>query len=108
MSQLAFGRQRQSRRLGGRAVPAFSKCPDRKCRHRGRHATRARAKQSALAGTGELPAVDASALWSWYFEDRLRTTIPDDISGYAAQLGFSDEAAFRRAVAVEHWFARQR
>src|SRR5262249_53144395 len=70
------------------------------------YAARARAKQRVLAES----AVDHSHVdeWTrfrltvWYFEKRLGSTIPDDISAYATGIGFADLDAFYRALAGEH------
>src|SRR5262249_56755690 len=67
------------------------------------YAARARAKQRVLAESGlDRSHVDEWTrfrLTVWYFEKRLGSTIPDDISAYATGSGFADPDAFYRALA---------
>jgi hypothetical protein len=72
-----------------------------------RFAARARSKQELLEGYGlDHPgASDArmmpAALRAWYFKQRLRRPLPDDIAAAAHELGFDDLAEFDRALQRE-------
>lgn len=62
-----------------------------------RLAERARKKEetiAALAGAGGAGESRVFALRLWYFEERLRLAMPDDIQGFLQQVGFADAAAF--------------
>ncbi len=71
---------------------------------------RARAKQQALeqrglANPGRADTdLDESALYRWYFELELDRFVPDDVPGYAHELGFASVDAFRSAVLAEWCF----
>lgn len=73
-----------------------------------RLAARARDKRDALSATGmdeaEPDGFGAFRLTSWYFEQRLRRDIPDDVGQYAAGLGFRDTTAFHRALLREYLY----
>jgi hypothetical protein len=67
-----------------------------------RHATRALAKQQALAGEGRdervLDEPTRLHLTLWYFEKRLGLPVPDDIVQHARGAGFPDVESFYRAL----------
>ena len=71
-----------------------------------RYATRARAKQRALAEAGlDHAHVDERTrfgLTTWYFEQRLGAPIPDDVSAHAARIGFGNLDAFYRTLLREY------
>ena len=71
-----------------------------------RLADRARRKADVLAasfaGTDGAPSGPRSlTLRLWYFEQRLRLRLPDDIQAFARQLGFADDGAFDAALLRE-------
>ncbi|WP_437311108.1 TfuA-like protein [Sorangium sp. So ce388] len=76
-------------------------------------ASRALDKQRELASGGTLsPSLaDVGAaevdLFRWYFEERLRGAVPDDLALYARAAGFDDVDAMRRAVLRELIYARR-
>lgn len=71
-----------------------------------RYAARARVKERVLAGTGlDQAHVDEWTkfrLTVWYFEQHLGASVADDISAYAAEIGFPDLDAFYRALLREY------
>jgi hypothetical protein len=70
------------------------------------YATRARAKQGVLGhDMASRPADDWTRLrlTAWYFEQR-GDFAPEDVATHAATIGFSDVAAFYRAIWREHEF----
>jgi hypothetical protein len=63
-----------------------------------------RATEKLRSGQKAAPAAGQAAI-GWYFAERLGTTIPEDLAGYARSAGFSDEQAFREAVQLEHLYS---
>lgn len=78
----------------------------------GRHAARAEAKAARLAQLGS-PApslgdvgITEQSLWSWYFEERLGTEIPESLEAFARSAGFGGKDEMRAAVLRELHYAR--
>lgn len=71
-----------------------------------RYAARARAKERVLAGAGlDQAHVDEWTrfrLTVWYFEEHLGGRVPDDVTAYAAEIGFPDLDAFYGALLREY------
>jgi hypothetical protein len=44
---------------------------------------------------------------AWYFEQRLGRTIPEDLEGYAREIGMPDAAALQSAIAREHAYVSE-
>lgn len=68
-------------------------------------AQRAADKRQRLAAASS-PSPPAEQLVAWYFEQRLKTAIPDDVARYAARMGFVDREAFVRALQREYEYLR--
>jgi hypothetical protein len=71
---------------------------------------RALDKQAVLTARGilqptldELP-LDRTALITWYFEQRLGQSIPQDVDEYSRYLGFASSSDFYRALAGEYLY----
>jgi hypothetical protein len=80
-----------------------------------RFADRARDKQAQLEAHGlEHPGTDDARLMppavlrAWYFEERLRRPLPDDIDAAARELGFADRADLDRALRREWLYCNRR
>jgi hypothetical protein len=76
-----------------------------------RLAERARKKGETIAalapaGAGGAGKSSVFALRLWYFEERLRRAMPDDIQGFLRQVGFADAAAFDAALQREWSFLK--
>ncbi len=74
-----------------------------------RLAERARKKRDALgaseaSGAGAPSGARTVALRLWYFEQRLRRSLPDDVEDFARRLGFADTADFDAAVLRERLY----
>ena len=74
-----------------------------------RLANRARRKSDVLAGrpAGSVVAPSGSravALRLWYFEQRLRLPLPDDLEDFARRLGFADASDFDAALLRERLY----
>ncbi len=73
--------------------------------------SRARAKQSTLDPEGlqyptsPQPGLSEDELVRWYFEERLKRTVPADLPLYCRLAGFRDESSFRRAIRREYCYA---
>ena len=69
---------------------------------------RARDKRETLSSLGLMHAqpgeldVAPPQLLAWYFESRLKTSIPDDLDAYIARLGLAHRDAFYRILIREH------
>ncbi len=74
---------------------------------------RACAKQTLLASLGldnprpEDVGVAPATVLAWYFEDRLRQPLPDDVDRAAAELGYPDRDHFYRALLREWLYCRK-
>jgi hypothetical protein len=74
---------------------------------------RARKKQALLAAQGlETPTLedagmDAPALLSWYFENRLGCPVPVDLDAYLGRVGLVDREALEREALRELIYARR-
>ncbi len=72
-----------------------------------RLAARAGRKQDALAAAGlddprlEDAGVDSAALFAWYFEQRLGSTVPVDLDGFLNEVGLADRGALQREALRE-------
>ena len=78
-----------------------------------RLAERARRKKdlpaAKSAGSTVAPSgSQALALRLWYFEQRLRLPLPDDVDGFARRLGFADAADFDAALLRERLYLDER
>ncbi len=79
---------------------------------RERLAARAREKQALLEKRGtnhdaaELTGLQELQLHDWYFEQRLGRSIPEDVAGYAAQLGFAGVDDLNRALLREYFYLK--
>ena len=73
---------------------------------------RARVKRAALIRRGwseptlEDAGIGASALLSWYFEQRLGCPVPEDLDGFLPRMGLSDLSALQREALCEYLFSR--
>jgi hypothetical protein len=85
-------------------------------RLRGAHAAlarRARAKQALLASRGlETPSLAAAglaeqALWQWYFGEKLRRAVPEDLDAHARACRFASVDALQQAVLREYLFVQR-
>jgi hypothetical protein len=70
---------------------------------------RARRKSDVLAAmpagrAGAPSGSQALALRLWYFEERLRLQLPDDVEDFARRLGFADAADFDAALLRERLY----
>ena len=80
----------------------------------GRLLSRARDKQRVLESFGLVnPDLGDSGLTEeemlrWYFEARLGRPVVPDVGSYARNIGFEDEAAFRRAILREYLYSLRR
>jgi hypothetical protein len=72
--------------------------------------SRARQKQDVIEaspgypGDTDLSVLRELQLHDWYFEQRLGREMPEDMPGYAADLGFSDMGNFNQALLQEYVF----
>jgi hypothetical protein len=72
--------------------------------------SRARQKQDVIEaspgypGDTDLSVLRELQLHDWYFEQRLGREMPEDVPGYAADLGFSDMGDFNQALIQEYVF----
>jgi hypothetical protein len=74
-----------------------------------RLAERARQKEEAIAALGTAGGAGESrvlVLRLWYFEERLRRAMPDDIQGFLRQVGFADASALDAALQREWSFLK--
>ncbi len=96
-------RERFGRSLDGRLLDALRLGGDYR-----RLSERARRKEEAIAGSalavGSSTPISSVVLRLWYFESRLGRQAPDDVSQFAARLGFADASAFDAAVRREWLF----
>ena len=73
---------------------------------------RALAKEDLLESLGlKKPCLRSAGLTekqllNWYFEELLHRPVPDDLDGYARELGFATPDAFRRALLKEYLYRR--
>lgn len=73
---------------------------------------RARDKARALeaAGYRDVSLAELGVEWddvlTWYFHERLGTSVPVDVASFAAAHGYADEAHLRRVLAREYAYAR--
>jgi hypothetical protein len=67
---------------------------------------RSAAKRAALAeGAGERGRVPPPVLLDWFFRTRLGRAVPEDIDGFARDLGLTSRDAFHALLAAEHAYA---
>jgi hypothetical protein len=57
---------------------------------------------SAAFGEEAPPGLPPPVLLNWYFGQRLRQPVPDDLDGYLERLGLSSRQAFYRLLAAEY------
>ena len=72
-----------------------------------RLAKRAQLKQEVVAASDQDArpnAIESAGLRLWWLEKRLGKPLPDDVSAFAARLGFADAAAFDLALYRERLF----
>jgi hypothetical protein len=67
-----------------------------------RIAARARAKRQAMADGPPVDQRHRIALLTWYFEERLRQPVPDDVAAYAGSLGFAEIGPFLQMLRREY------
>jgi hypothetical protein len=73
---------------------------------------RATAKQAALAArglddAGDAAATNAMAARLWFFEQRLKRPLPDDVAAFAQELGFADLREFDSALLREQVYVHE-
>lgn len=79
----------------------------------GRLVARADAKRRHLDSRGsatpclEELSITESALWDWYFLNRLRRPVPSDVHAYARRMGFRDGDELRSSAIREHMFVHR-
>ncbi|MGF1624692.1 MAG: TfuA-like protein, partial [Alphaproteobacteria bacterium] len=62
---------------------------------------RARAKQDAVAGSAGVPAMPLRLLAEWFFESRLQGEVPDDLDGFAREIGLDGREELARILTHE-------
>ena len=50
--------------------------------------------------------IDEDELWTWYFDQKLKTLMPSDLHHYAKSLGYKNEKAFMRSVLREYCYVK--
>lgn len=76
----------------------------------GRLLERARSKEARLAAGGHAAtsSLDDAELITWYFERRMRRTVPSDLSGYLRAMGVTSLSEFTSMLTREYLYSRTR